>query len=52
MKSGVELHSKRKDVVGLATKEHAYTGGMELNESKLFPFKVVVRIIKVDDVSH
>ncbi len=38
--------------MGMATMEHAFKTGMELNGSKLFPFKVVLCITRVDDVLH
>src|SRR5579875_2006317 len=48
----VELLSKIGDVVGLATREHTFQSGMELHGCRMFPSKVAVRIIQVDDASH
>src|SRR5688572_12940482 len=48
----IELLSEIGDVVGLATMEHAFESGMELHGSSLFPSKVAVHIIRVDDALH
>ena len=48
----IELLSKIGNVVGLATMEHAFESGMELHGSRLFPSKMAVRIIRVDDALH